>query len=392
MKSIIRIDKRNKVAMVEPGVTFAELQPAVEKEGLRLEMPLLPKKSKSVLASLLDREPTTGPKYNWDATDPLCCLELVFGTGDIFRTGNAAGPGTLEEQWATGQAQKVPMGPAQTDIARLVQGSQGTFAIATWATVKLELMPKIKKFFFVAGQDLDKLIGFSYKILWRKIPDVCLLLNSVDLEAICGKNSEDLPKWALIYSISGLEHFPEERIGYMENDLADIAGAYGVEPTQNVAGISSHKIADIIGKPSDEPYWKLRARGGCQDIFFLTTLDKTPGFIGAIKDMALKQGYPEKDTGIYIQPIRHGTGCHLEFNLLYDPQNMEETRRVKTLFDSAGRMCVDMGGFFSRPYGALAETVYKSCPETVRALRKVKDIFDPNGILNPGKVCFGKVA
>ena len=147
MKKIIRVNKRNKVAMIEPGVTFGELKEAVEKEGLRIEMPLLPKKTKSVVASLLEREPTTGPKFNWDANDPLCCVEVVFGTGEMFRTGNAAGPGSLEEQWKSGQAQKVPMGPGQTDLGRLVQGAQGTFGIVTWATIKLEQMPKIQKGF-----------------------------------------------------------------------------------------------------------------------------------------------------------------------------------------------------------------------------------------------------
>jgi hypothetical protein len=40
------------------------------------------------------------PKYHWDIGDPLACVEVIFGTGDMFRTGAAAGPGSLEEQWA----------------------------------------------------------------------------------------------------------------------------------------------------------------------------------------------------------------------------------------------------------------------------------------------------
>ena len=55
MKKIIRVDRRNRVAMCEPGVTFDELIPAVAKEGLRLNMPLLPRKSKSVIGSMLER-------------------------------------------------------------------------------------------------------------------------------------------------------------------------------------------------------------------------------------------------------------------------------------------------------------------------------------------------
>ena len=64
MKKIIRVDTKNKVAMIEPGVTFGELIPELKKNGLRPLMPLLPKASKSVLASCLDREATTIPRFH----------------------------------------------------------------------------------------------------------------------------------------------------------------------------------------------------------------------------------------------------------------------------------------------------------------------------------------
>ncbi len=390
MNKIIRIDERNKVAMIEPGVTFSELQTEVEKQGLRMEMPMLPRKGKSVLASLLDREPTTGPKYNWDAIDPLCCLELIFGTGDMFRTGNAVGPGTLEEQWAAGQAQKVSMGPAQTELSRVIQGSQGTIGIATWGTIKLEIKPTISKGFIVGGNTLDELIPFTYRLLWRKLPDICLILNRTDLAAIYGCDPKGLPAWALVYSITGLKHLPEERIAYMEKDIQEIAEDCNVNAKQEMAGISGDKLIEIVTRPSDEPYWRLNPKGECQNIFFLTTLDRTPEFIAAMETESRKSGFSNDEIGVYIQPIRHGTGCHLEFNLMHNPTDKEETKQLKAFFKSASKMCLDMGGFFSRPHGLWADMVYKKCPDTAKALRKVKNIFDPKGIMNPEKLCFGK--
>ena len=120
MKKIIRVDARNRVALVEPGVTFSELQPEVEREELRLNMPLLPRSSKSVVASLLEREPVIMPRFHWDMMDPLACTEIIWGSGDLFRTGSAAGPGTLEELQASGSAQKYGGGPAQVDYVRFV--------------------------------------------------------------------------------------------------------------------------------------------------------------------------------------------------------------------------------------------------------------------------------
>jgi FAD/FMN-containing dehydrogenase len=127
MKKIIFVDRARRVAMVEPGVTFGELIPAAEKEGIRLNMPLLPRKSKTIVGSMLEREPVTMPKYQWDISDPLACIEVIFGSGDEFRTGQAAGPGTVKEQWAVGGIQKAPYGPGIASWHRLIQGGAGDY-------------------------------------------------------------------------------------------------------------------------------------------------------------------------------------------------------------------------------------------------------------------------
>jgi hypothetical protein len=131
MKRIIRIDRKNRVALVEPGVTFGELIPALEEQGLAPYMPLVPRRSKSVVASSLEREPITIPRDHWESQDPLLCTEIIYGSGDLFRTGSAAGPGTLEEQWQGGKAQVRGLGPSQIDFTRLIQAAQGTMGIVT---------------------------------------------------------------------------------------------------------------------------------------------------------------------------------------------------------------------------------------------------------------------
>ncbi len=153
MKRIIRIDRRNRVAMIEPGATFGELIPALEKEGLAPFMTFLPCSSKSVVTSFLERTPITMPRQHWDVQDPLQCVEVIYGNGDMMRTGSAAGPGTLEEQWEVGRAQIRGMGPSQVDFTRLLQGAQGTMGIVTWATIRCRPLPKAKKSYLVVSRD-----------------------------------------------------------------------------------------------------------------------------------------------------------------------------------------------------------------------------------------------
>ncbi len=159
LNKILRVDTKNKVAMVEPGVTYSQLVEKLKGQGLRPLMSFLPKSSKSVVVNCLDREPITMPRFHWDSSDPLLCTEVVFGSGDLFRTGAAAGPGTLEEQWSSGQAQKNPMGPSQFDPFRIIQGSQGTIGIVTWASVKCETAPVEQRILISGFDELTRLLG-----------------------------------------------------------------------------------------------------------------------------------------------------------------------------------------------------------------------------------------
>ena len=89
MNAIKRIDRRNRIALIEPGVTYGQLQSELAKEGLRLSTPLLPRRNKSVVASLLERQPTIIPRYQYSMTEPLRNLGVVWGNGDILYTGEA---------------------------------------------------------------------------------------------------------------------------------------------------------------------------------------------------------------------------------------------------------------------------------------------------------------
>ncbi len=138
------INRRNRVCLIEPGVTYGELLKALEPYGMTVPMPLSPRIGKSVVASVMDREPTIWPNRQWDISDPVGSTEFIFGNGEMFRTGAAGGPGTLEQQRAVGGAQKSSQGPSQTDFHRVIQGSQGTMGIVTWITMRTELKPTLE--------------------------------------------------------------------------------------------------------------------------------------------------------------------------------------------------------------------------------------------------------
>lgn len=391
MNEIITISRRNKVAIIEPGVTFSQLMPELKKNGLRPYMPLLPRRTKSALVSALEREPILMPRYHWDMLDPLVCVEVVFGTGDVLRTGEAAII-TDREELKEGTFTS-PMGPGQFDPARLIQGAQGTFGIVSWGILRCDLLPRLQRLFFVPSEKLEALTEFAYRLLRRRLGEEIFLLSSFSFANVVKEKPEEikelsleLPPWILALCIVGYERFPEKRVEYQEKDIRDIAEQFGVELLSSISGVGDREVLKIL-ESLPERYWKLRYKGCFQDIPFLTTLDRTPAFINAMLRMVEAHKYPSTELGVYIQPVLQGIGCHCEFNLMYNPVNEGERERIKEVFIRAAENLVNLGAFFSRPYGFLADLAYRRDAETTSILRKAKGIFDPNCIMNPGKLC-----
>jgi len=395
MDQIIRIDRRNRMTLIEPGVTYSQLQPELAKEGLRLSTPLLPRANKSVVASLLEREPTLVPRYTWSMLDPLRCLEVVWGDGQKMTTGEAGSWGSLEEDWKRKFAQVGPSGPGQTDFYWLVSAAQGSMGIVTWASVKCEILPALHKLFFVPSQSLDELIDFVYRLLRFRFGDELLILNNSSLASILGDGPDQikalmgqLPSWVVLVGIAGREILPRERVAFQEKDITEIARQFGLQLTRTIPRVNESEMLEALLNPSKEPYWKLGYKEGCQDIFFLTTLDRTPEFVSTMYSVTEAHSYPASDIGIYIQPVHQGASCHCEFILPFDRDNPRDVTRIREIYTRASEELLKQGAYFSRPYGVWANMAFNRDAQTTMMLKKIKGIFDPNHVMNPGKLCF----
>ena len=397
MNKVIRVNHSNRVAIVEPGVTFGQLQTELAKEGLSAYLPLSPRSTKSVLTSVLEKDPITMPGLHFDSTDPMLCAEIVVGTGDSMRTGEASGPDTLEQQWEIGKAQISPFGPTQMDPQRLVSGAQGTIGIVTWVSLKCRILSELNRAFLIGCDTLDPLMALSYKLTRIRFSGNIFVLNGLNLAALVRTTAKDiaaagakLPAWVMFVSCEGYGPLPKEKVEYLEADLKELAGGFNLKPETAIAGIKAAEVEDLLAKPSADPYWKTRLKGCYDEVLFLTTQGKTPEFARMMTEIAQEQGYPLANIGAYIQPVAQGTGCHCEFDLYFDPNNaaeVEKTRKVAALMASKMEA---KGAFFNRPYAELADVAYLRSQDTAEMQKKVKGIFDPNGVLNPGKLCFKK--
>ncbi|MFX1489705.1 MAG: FAD-binding oxidoreductase [Promethearchaeota archaeon] len=389
LTKILNIDKKNRVVMIEPGVTFGKLIPRLKQKGLKLMVPLHPRASKSVLTAALERVPISIPRYMWDSSDPLLCTQVIFGNGEFFRTGTAAGPGSIKEQKRTGQAQVNPMGPTQFSPFRIIQGAQGSIGIVTWATLKLELLPTQQKVYHLQSDNLQDLLDIQHELLKYRLCDELLILNNLNLACLIEKDSNEIlrctekfKKWNLIFVLSGRGELAKDRISYLEGDIEDILKTKKVLVPDKYSKIEDDSILQFLSQ-SDHHSWKLRLSGAHQDIFFITNLEKIAEFISIVEKQY------SGNLGIYIQAINQGTSYHCEFNLYYDPNNENEDIKIYEKFQTISTALMDLGAFFNRPYGLWASEVFKRHQYSTQiALRKIKNIFDPNKVLNPGVLCF----
>jgi hypothetical protein len=396
MKKILRVDRTNRTILFEPGVTFSELIAAAAKGGLRLNMPLMPRSTKSVTASMLEREPVVMPTYHWDIADPLQCVEIIFGSGDKFRTGAAAGPGNLEDQWKAGGGQVEAAGPSTASWYRLIGGSQGTMGIVTWSSNRCEIIPQIEEPYMVGSSSLEKLLEMAHWLVRLRIPNECFILNKMNLAAMMAKEfpgeyqaiKDSLPPWILFYNLAGYEYLPQKRVQAHEEDVRGIAQRAGLEAARSAGKINAFDLLKAAQAPGSEPYWKSRVKGASQDIFFITNFQSTAATIDVMYQLADNTGYPATDLGVYIQPLVQGCNYHVEFNLFYDANNSKETRKVRELILNSVNPLISKGAFFSRPYAEITRAILNKDAASVQALRKVKTILDPDNVMNPGKLCF----
>jgi FAD/FMN-containing dehydrogenase len=395
MNKILEIDDYNRRTRLEAGATWDKVTSALAKKGMRMIMPLAPHASRSVVTDTLEREVLTNMVYDYG--EPLQSLEVVWPNGEIFRMGSASVTGYPDSHSKGGN----PAGPG-IDFYRFVQGAQGTFGIVTWANIKIEWTPKLDKVLFAPVHDLDYANEFLYRLLRLRVGQECVFLNAVDMASLIAEDMsrdfeklrDTLPPWTLVMVISGLQRRPEGKIAYEENILNDVfkSGFPDMHLTDSLPGFPGldKKVLPILRNPwpKGETYWKNRYKGACQSLFFITRPVSASKFITVMEEIAAMFDYAASDIGCYVQPIEHNRACQVEFNFFYDPSSEIEKNTVKEMYDNAAKILMDEGAFFTRPYGKLADLVYDKATTYTMALKQLKDIFDPNNIMNPGNLCF----
>jgi len=405
MNKVGQVTERERWVVVEPGVTYGQLTEELKKYGFRVMMPLGVPESRSVISSITERDPTVAAASFEYGNSIHMETETVLPTGVLWRTGKWRR--RLKGEWS---------GPGggglhgDTPYVWMWHKAQGTLGVISRMVVKAEHIPRASKVLVIPFDSLDKAIEPIRKIERKELGLECFLLNNFNLAATLTQdwtvpenfpaqktpsNEFDslrgqLPKWTLIIHLAGMTYFPEEKVAYEEEDLREVCADMGLSATQTLAGESGleRTLLDLILHP-----WlalkKANFKGSFHPVTMHTTLDRVPEFESAILSLAQKHGYAPSDIGEYLLPIERGRNCYLEMDFHCDLDDPEEVQQVNKLWLEANETCVNMGAVLDKPYGPLADMIYRRFNSNyVSLLKNLKKELDPNNIMNPGQLCF----
>ncbi len=402
MQSLKHADYRDKIAIIEPGVNFAMIDDLLRPYDLRAYRPLKPRAGKSVIASYLDREPILCPKEHWDVSDPLGGTSVVLGSGDLVLTGGAAVEGSLEEQLKWGNRHLFQPGPAAIDLLRVMQGSQGSLGIMTWAAVYCERIPSIEKSWFASSYDLNAVMNTARDILHRNIATTLFIVDKVQLALLMSKDANEfeqlnqrLPEWILFVSVASKDHNPELKVQWQSEEIIEYANKYDLVLHEELNSITAQSFSDDL-RNTERVFYKDRPYGAHKEMFFLRSFSDAYKSVSNMRNFvsntdANVHDISKQAIGTYIQPMIQGTYAHIEFTMPYSPNGYEQENKVRDYWRLAAEGCAASGAFFSRPYYEWRDFAFEQNPDALKMLNSTKSILDPKGTMNSDRFPFGRV-
>ncbi|HTM65923.1 MAG TPA: FAD-linked oxidase C-terminal domain-containing protein [Flavipsychrobacter sp.] len=365
---IIDLDRRNFQVTTEPGVITQELQEYVRQGGLMY--PPDPASKGSCFIGGNVSENSGGPravKYGV-VKDYVLNLQVVLANGDIIWTG----ANVLKN--ATGY-----------NLTQLIVGSEGTLGIIT--KIVLRLIPAVK-------HDLLMLVPF------RKAEQACEAVNTILLAGHVPSALEfmerDAIEWAMKYVQQSAVPLPEDVAAHL---LIEVDGNNMAQLTDEMAAISEllqpYDIDEILFADSHEQkqmLWNLRRKVGeavksnsvYKEEDTVVPRAELPALLKAVKRIG-------KEYGFHSVCYGHAGDGNLHVNIV--KQNMSNKdwndklpQGIRELFQEV----VQLGGTISGEHGiGLVQKDYMRIvfnEAQIKLMRQIKDVFDPKGILNPGKI------
>ncbi|MBP1746585.1 MAG: FAD-binding protein [Deltaproteobacteria bacterium] len=363
MNRILEIDTKNLVAVVEPGVITFVFQEEVAKYGLFYPPDPASYKYSSIGGNVA--ECSGGPnsmKYGV-TRDYVLGLEVVKATGEIINTGV-----------------KTMKGVVGYDLTRLFVGSEGTLGVITKITLKLIPAPEAKATILALFRQVEDTAEAVSGIVAAKIvPSTIEFMDQASIRCSEQANPMGIPEdieGLLLIEIDGnadaIQALAQRiKVVLMEHNAAD------VKLTQDP--IEADKLWQARRVVSQATY-NLNPVKIAEDV--VVPRSNIPTLIRFLEDTGKKHGIP-------ILSFGHAGDGNFHVSLMIKDTE-EDYAKAHTAVEEIFSETIRLGGTLSGEHGiGTAKAPYigmELSPEVIETMRSIKAIFDPNNILNPGKI------
>lgn len=361
MTNIISVDTANRVIVAEPGVLNQSIQDSAKPFGFFWP----PDPSSAQFSSIGGNIATSagGPhavKYG-TTREHVLGLKAVTGSGDLITTGCYTTKGVVGY-----------------DLTRLLIGSEGTLAVITEATLKLSTLPEATAGITAHFRDLSSCTEAIVKIMaLTQLPSALEFLDAGSLDLIRGRYPDMLPadtQAMLMIEADG-----------STNDISTSVSAI-IAACQSEGLITARQVDNITA------LWKARKalspllreiapKKINEDI--VVPVSMLPRFLSGITQLC-------NHYQIHNVNFGHAGNGNIHVNLLINPDDLQEVTRAMHCLDEIFDLVIQLRGTLSGEHGVGSEKrafVAKEIDRTtMNLMRNIKLLFDPNNILNPGKL------
>ncbi|MFT8362667.1 MAG: FAD-linked oxidase C-terminal domain-containing protein [Sporolactobacillus sp.] len=358
------IDSEDLVAIVSPGVITASIDKAAAAYGLMYA----PDPGSSHFSTIGGNlaENSGGPRcLKYGVTkDYVIGLEVVTPQGDIIHTG--------------GRTVKNVSG---YDLTKLIVGSEGTLGIITEAILRLVPRPPAMRTLMISFNHLVDSAHMVTKILTSGIlPSKIEMMDQASIQAVEAYRPLGLPidcEAILLVQLDGHPTAIHEEMLKIE----EIATALGAREVKDAATEETAADLWMARKLVSPAIVRKKPTKISEDA--TVPRSKIPEFCQRLQH--IKEKYK-----IDLVVFGHAGDGNLHPNIICDKRNKQEMKRVEQAIQAIFSAALELGGTLSGEHGIgtmkSAFMTQEFSQETLQMMERIKQAWDPNHILNPGKI------
>jgi glycolate oxidase len=362
MNRILAVDFENQRAVVEPGVVNLDLSRAVAHAGLHYAPDPSSQKACTIGGNV--SENAGGPhtlRYGV-TTNHILAMEVVLPDAEMVRIGGATDP--------TGY-----------DMVGLFVGSEGTLGLVVEVTVKLTRLPESVKTLLAVFEKPDDATETVVALTAGGItPAACEMLDGWTIRVVESWIHAGLPTDAgalLLMEVDGVREAAEEQ-------AAGVTEICKRNRAREVRVARDAKEREALWKARKNAFGAVgRVAPDCYVQDGVIPRTRLPETLRRIGDIGRKHGFE-------VGNIFHAGDGNLHPMLCFDSRDPDQLKRAMETAEEIIRLCIEMGGSITGEHGVgmekdrLMPLLFGEADLTL--MKRVRDAFNPFGLLNPGKI------